>query len=167
MNDLNKTIATLELDKCYTDKERAAVLQKEMARREAELNPIKETYRNVYGRIVDEWYNEFATIYPDLAQQLFKRGDEMWVVVYLGEIRYEIKIENDRKVLYNALWATKSMSVEMIRKFEDLMSRRFAQVALFEHFGINDFDAAFSHFCKLVERFLELQKAASKVEEVE
>ena len=69
MNGLNNIVAALGLGKCQTDKERAAILQEEIARREAELNPIKETYRNVLGRIVDEWYNEFATKFPDLVLQ--------------------------------------------------------------------------------------------------
>lgn len=167
MNDLNKTIATLELDKCQTDKERAAILQKEIARRDAELKPIKETYRIVFERIIDKWQSELLATFPELMQQTLKSEDGMMVVVYVGETRYKIKINNDRKILYNTVCANKSMSVEMIRKFEDLMSWRFLRVSLSERFGPNDFDAAFAHFCKLVERFLELQKAESKVEGVE
>lgn len=159
MKDLNKIIATLELDKCHTDKERAAVLQKEIARREDELNPIKKTYRIVFERIIDEWQSDLLATFPELTQHTLKSEDGMMVVVYVGETRYKIKINNNRKILYNTVCANKSMSVEMIRKFEDLMSWRFLRVSLSERFGPNDFDAAFAHFCKLVERFLELQKA--------
>ena len=72
MKDLN-VLNYLEFNKCETEKERAATLQKEIVRREDELNPIKDTYRNVFGRVVDEW-NEFATKFPDLVPKSLNEG---------------------------------------------------------------------------------------------
>lgn len=98
MNDLNNIVAALGLGKCQTDKERAAILQEEIARREAELNPIKETYRNVFGRIVDEWYNEFATKFPDLVPESFKLDNWIQTIVNYDSARCTIiigKVENN------------------------------------------------------------------------
>lgn len=97
MNDLKRTIASLELDKCQTDKERAAVLQEEIARRESELKPIIELYRAVFERIVGAWYSEFTTKFPDLVMQTFKGKDEMWVEIAVGEVHYEVIICKEKK----------------------------------------------------------------------
>ena len=76
MKDLN-VLNSFGLDKCITDKERAVVLQEEIARRESELKPIKELYRAVFERIVGEWYSEFTTKFPDLVMQTFKGKYEL------------------------------------------------------------------------------------------
>ena len=165
MNNLNKIIAALELDKCYTDKERAAVLQKEIARREAELNPIKETYRNVFGRIVDEWYDEFATKFPDLVPKSLKLDDYIHVTVDFDSAHCAIIINKDENELY-CLVMIKLKDPKNDRHIIDKLAIEYPknyrwkrENIISKSFGLNDFDAAFSHFCKLVERFLELQKA--------
>ena len=167
MNDLSKTIATLELDKCCTDKERAAVLQEEIARREAELNPIKETYRTVFKRIVDEWYNEFSTKFPDMVPESLKLDDYIQVIVDFDSAHCAIIISKDenRNELY-CLTMIKLKDPKKDRHIIDELAIEYPQKyrwkrenIISERFGINDFDCAFSHFCKIVERFWELQKA--------
>ena len=167
MNDLSKTIATLELDKCCTDKERAAVLQEEIARREAELNPIKETYRNVFGRIVDEWYNKFATKFPDLVPKSLKLDDCIQVIVDFDSAHCAIIIGKDenRNELY-CLTMIKLKDPKKDRHIIDELAIEYPQIyrwkrenIISKRFGINDFDTAFSYFCKIVGHFGKLQKA--------
>ena len=164
MNNLNKTVATLELDKCYTDKERAAVLQKEIARREDELKPIKEMYRAVFERIVDEWYNEFAIKFPDLVAESFKLNGYIRVIVDFDSAHCAIFINKDENELY-CLVMIKLKDPKNDRHIIDKLAIEYPknyrwkrENIISKSFGPNDFDAAFSYFCKLVERFLELKK---------
>ena len=164
MKDLN-VLNSLELDKCQTDKERAATIQKEIARREAELNPIKETYRNVFGRIVDEWYNEFSTKFPDMVPESLKLDDSIQAIVDFDSAHCAIIIGKNENELY-CLAIIRLKDPKKDRHIIDELAIEYPknyrwkrENIISERFGINDFDAAFAHFCKLVERFLELQKA--------
>ncbi|MBO7144147.1 MAG: hypothetical protein J6W13_04895 [Salinivirgaceae bacterium] len=165
MNDLNNIIAALGLDKCQTDKERAAILQEEIARREAELNPIKETYRNVFGRIVDEWYDEFATKFPDLVPESFKLDNWIQTIVNYDSARCTIiigKVENELLCLVIIKLKDPKNDRHIIDKLAIECPKNYRwkrENIISEWFGINDFDAAFSYFCKIVGRFWELQKA--------
>jgi hypothetical protein len=169
MKDLN-VLNSLGLDKCQTDKERAAVLQKEIARREAELNPIKETYRTVFKRIVDEWYNEFSTKYPDMVPESLKLDDYIQVIVDFDSAHCAIIINKDenRNELY-CLTMIKLKDPKKDRHIIEELAIEYPQNYRWKReniiskgFGINDFDTAFSYFCKIVGRFWELQKAENR-----
>lgn len=174
MSDFNKIVDTLELDKCQTDKERMAVLQKEIARREAELKPFRELYRAVFERIFSEWYCEFTTKFPDLVMQTFKGKDELWVEIPVGEIHYQIIICKEKKQLYciarikvEDYKKGKRLTDDIVHKLKNLMPWMRVGELMLERCSFDDYDIAFYHFCEIVECFLELQKAASKVEGVE
>lgn len=171
MKDLN-VLNSFGLDKCITDKERAVVLQEEIARRESELKPIKELYRAVFERIVGEWYSEFTTKFPDLVMQTFKGKDEMWVEIAVGEVHYEIIICKEKKQLYciarikvEDFRKGKRLTNEIAQKLRHLMPWMRVDELMLERCGFNDYDIAFYHFCEIVECFLNLQKAASEIEE--
>lgn len=167
MNDLNKILASLGLDKCKTDKERAAILQEEIARREAELNPIKETYRTVFKRIVDEWYNEFSTKFPDMVPESLKLDDYIQVIVDFDSAHCAIIISKDE--YRNELYCMTMIKLKDPKKDRHIIEelaieypqnyRWKRENIISKGFGINDFDTAFSYFCKIVGRFWELQKA--------
>ena len=174
MNDLNKIIATLEIDKCYTDKERAVKLNEEIARREFELIQIKAMYQSVYDYVVNEWYNEFAVRYPDLESQSFIHKNGIGVVIAIGESKYGILLGKNKNLLYSLLKIEdedpkndKHIIDKQALKYKDRMMWA-RKVMTVNRFGPCDFDAAFSDFCKIVEVYLKTQqKAASKVEGVE
>lgn len=157
---------SLELDKCITDKERAVVLQEEITRREFELTQFKEMYQTVYDYVVNEWYNEFSARFPELVQQSFKDKDGMWVEVAVNGTHYNISIGKDKRKLFCLARITtkdyvdgRRITDDMARKLSDLLSWKGGGELMLEWFDANDFDAAFAHFCKIVGRFWELQKA--------
>jgi len=165
MNNLNNIIAALGLDKCQTDKERAAKLQKEIVQREDELKSIRKMYRVVFERVVGEWHSEFTARFPELAQQSFKDKDGMWVEVAVNGTHYNISIGKDKRKLFCLARITtkdyvdgRRITDDMARKLSDLLSWKRGSELMLEWFDANDFDAAFSYFCKIVGRFWELQK---------
>ena len=164
MKDLN-VLNTLELNKCKTEKERAAKLQKEIMRREDELNPIRKMYRVVFECVVCEWQSEFIATFPELAQSTLKSKDEMWVEVAVDDTHYNISIGKDKRKLFCLARITtkdyvdgKRITDDLARKFNDLLSWKRGDELMLEWFDANDFDGAFSHFCKIVERFFGIAK---------
>lgn len=165
MKDLN-VLNYLELNKCETEKERAATLQKEIVQREDELKSIRKMYRVVFERVVGEWHSEFTARFPELAQQSFKDKDGMWVEVAVNGTHYNISIGKDKRKLFCLARITtkdyvdgRRITDDMARKLSDLLSWKGGGELMLEWFDANDFDAVFSYFCKIVGRFLELQKA--------
>ena len=164
MKDFN-VLNYLKLDKCKTKKERAAILQKEIVRREDELKSIREMYRGVFESVVGEWHSEFIATFPELAQHTLKSKNEMWVEIAVDDIHYNISIGKDKrklfclaKIITKDYVDGKHITDDMVRKLNDLLSWKRGNELMLEWFDANDFDAAFSCFCKLVERFLNWQK---------
>ena len=163
MNNLNNIVAALGLDKCKTDKERAAILQEEIARREADLEPIKEMYQTVFERIVSEWYNEFTVKYPELESQTSNLDDRIQTAVEVDGVHYYTCIDNFRNelccytiVLEKEKKRSKRIIDKKVLESRNFKSRSVDEEIIFEEFAANDFDGAFSCFCKIVEMLLEL-----------
>ena len=173
MDKFSNIIADIGFDMRYNDKERAAMLHEEIARREFELIQIKAMYQSVYDYVVNEWYNEIVVRYPDLESQSFIHKYGVGVVIAIGESKYGIFLGKNKNMLYSLLKIEdedpkndKHIIDKRALKYKD--RKRWARKVLtVRRFGPCSFDAAFSDFCKKVELYLEFQQnAVSKVEGV-
>ncbi len=98
----------------------------------------------------------------------------MWVEVAVNGTHYNISIGKDKRKLFSLARITTKDYVDgrritdnKARKLSDLLSWKGGGELMLEWFDANDFDAAFSYFCKIVGRFGNCKRLKSKVEGME
>lgn len=159
----------LALEKCKDDKERAIKLSEDLERRKAEITQIKKVLEKTRQSVFEGMKDNIKKEIPDLVfAEKDLRSSPICAKFKTDSYSFYVSITKDLGcVLYldsENLRKGAKLSKNIIKQFKDILSWYTPMYKMFQKFGSNDFNQAYTCYVNVIKKVKEVWPKAINIE---
>lgn len=159
--DIEVSLDYLALDKCKDDKERVIKLSEDLEKRKTEIAQVKKTLEKTRQSVFERMKEDLRKDFPDLIfSEKDPIGSPISVKYKTDGYSFYVSITKDMEcVLYLDSESTRKgakFSETIIKQFQELLSWYTPMYKIYQKFGSNDFDKAYTCYINVIKKVKEV-----------